>query len=58
MPRICCMLFISVHVVINLHEKINTKLEIIGCLWRRDEQNRTLTTSIIYLMKHIWQNVT
>ena len=29
-----------------------------GCLWRREEQNRTLATSIIYLMKHIWQNVT
>lgn len=57
MPRICYMLFMSMHVVINLHEKINTKLEIMA-VCGGEEQNRTLATSIIYLMKHIWQNVT
>ena len=38
MPRICCMLFMSMHVVINLHAKINTKLEIMAVCG--EERNR------------------
>ena len=38
MPRICFMLFMSMHVVINLHDKINTKLETMAVCG--EERNR------------------